>query len=469
LYNGKNFDLKLDILSSANVTGHILYNVNQIVDCVEKYNKIRYAQQHGGSLDVTQISALFNGIKNLVEINKPGKGMLFLVNGGLGVKIKNFAFSVRNISNIGLKPYIDTGFSLSSYIVSSTLAPLVSNSSKLVNGDSSEGIKITTDTLRYPKLESTRDELVSAIQWLVSTLENFGVEVSSEVKTNYEGIANALINLAKDNGATDEEIKNAVSQLNDKNLQQLITNFVNNMLKKETSFVNNESALVLKGVNYTEISLGTSYQIIDNLFIGGVVKYLIGKTVYYNFKVFQQKDEISFKDISGLENKLVRNSQAVGIDIGTIYKLPTPMVETSVGLVIKNLIEPEFALASTDEKLKIPRQVSIGISGKLFKMVSLSIDYDMNKIETFVEGYNVQNLGLGLEINSPFLPLLRVGYIKNLAYEDDQLYTFGLGIKIFMLNIDIVGGLYPKETKISKDLTLFANNLSLGLTLGLAF
>jgi hypothetical protein len=469
LYDGKIFDLKLDILASANFTGNILYNVNQIVDCVEKYNKIRDAQQYGGALDVTQISALFNGIKNLVEINKPGKGVIIQSDGGIAVKIKNFALSVRNVSNIGLKPYIDTGFSLSTYTVTSTPDTLVLSSLKFADGGSYEGVEITTDTLKYPQLESTRNELVNAIGWIVSTLENFGVEISSEVKSNYEGIANALINLAKDNGVSDEEIKNAVTQLNDKNLQELITTFVNNMLNKNSSFVNNESALVLKGVNYTEILLATSYEIIDNLLLGAVVKYFIGKTVYYNFKVFQEKDTIDFNDITEFGNKLVRNSQAVGIDVGTIYKLPVSMVETSVGLVIKNLLEPEFALASTDEKLKLPRQVSIGVSGKLLKIISLNIDYDLNKIETFVEGYDVQNLGLGLEINPPFLQSLRVGYIKNLAYENDQLYTFGLGIKIFVVNIDIVGAVYPQETKISKDLTLFANNLSIGFTLGVTF
>jgi len=118
LYGGKNFDLKLDILAGANFTGNILYNINQIVDCVEKYDKIREAQQQGGSLDVTQISALFNGIKNLVDINKPGKGILIQADGSLCAKIKNYALSVRNASTIGLKPYIDTGFSLATNVVS---------------------------------------------------------------------------------------------------------------------------------------------------------------------------------------------------------------------------------------------------------------------------------------------------------------------------------------------------------------
>jgi len=466
LYGGKNFDLKLDILAGANFTGNILYNINQIVDCVEKYDKIREVQRQGGSLDVTQISALFNGIKNLVDINKPGKGILIQADGSLCAKIKNYAFSVRNASTIGLKPYIDTGFSLATNVVSTSSFNSVL---KFTNGDNYEGIKIVTDTLKYPQLEETRDELVNAIGWLIETLENFGVEVPSEIKNNREGIANALINLAKENDASDEEIKNAVSQLNDKNLQEVITNFVNNMLNKNSTFMNNDSALVLKGVNYTEISLGTSYEVINNLFIGVVVRYLIGKTVYYNFKIFQEEDEINFNDIIDLNNKLVKNSQAVGIDVGSIYKLPIPVVETSVGLVIKNLLEPEFGLASTDEKLKIPRQVSVGVLGKFLKMLSLSISCDLNKIETFVEGYNVQNLGLGLEINLPFLAALHLGYIKNLAYENDQLYTFGLRLKILALNIDVVGALYPQETKISQDFTLFTKNLSLGFTLGLAF
>jgi len=463
LYGGENFDFKLDLLLGANFTGNILYNANQIIESAKKYEKIREAQQQNGSIDVVQIAALFNGIKNLVDINKPGKGMIANVNGGLGFKIKNFAFSVKNVTNIGLKPFVDTGFSLSTNTTSS-LAPNLKFASSVYRG-----ITITTDTLNDPNLADEREQLEQVIGWLIDTLEDFGVDIPSDIKNNPEGIANALINLALENGFSETEISNAISQLKDENLQSLINNFLKNMLNKNSSFTNNNSGLVLKGINYTEFALGYSHNVWDNLLVGGSLKYIIGKTIYYDFKVFQEQDQINFDDLKDIENKLTKNVQSIGLDLGTIYKLPTPVVETNVGLVIKNLLEPQFELAGTDEKLKLPRQVKLGVSGKLYKILTLDIDYDLNEVETIVEGYKIKNLALGLELNPPIFPSLRLGYMKNLAYEDDQLYTLGLGIKIWVINLDIVGAVNPKETKISEDTTLFANNLSLGLTLGFKF
>lgn len=468
LYGGNNFDLKLDLLGSINFTGNILYNANQIIESAEKYEQIRKAQQQGGSIDITQIATFFNGIKNLVEINQPGKGMLGQINGAFGVKIKNFAFSVKNVTNIGLKPSIDPGFSLSTTTTLSSAPNFVLKSLKFVNG-TNEGIIITTDTLRYPDLQDERDQLVNSINWLISTLESLGVVIPEDVKNNKEGIANALINLAKDNGVSNDEIRNAVSQLNDPYLQNLIGQFISNIYNPQSSFNNNDSGLVLKGINYTEVAIGYSQKVTEFLIVGGKLKYLFGKTLYYDFKVFQEHETIDFNDLQELENKLTKNVSSIGLDVGTIYKLPVPSIETNVGLVIKNLIEPQFDFPSTDEKLTFQRQLTLGVSSKLYKVLTLAVDYDLNKTKTLVDGYDIQNFSVGLEINPPILPVLRLGYLKNLAMDNDQLYTIGLGIKILVLNFDLVCAFNTQETKINKDLTLPTNNLSLGITLGMKF
>ncbi|MCX7716358.1 MAG: DUF5723 family protein, partial [Endomicrobia bacterium] len=308
LFDGNNFDLKLDLLGGINFTGNILYNANQIIETTEKYEKIRQAQQQGGQVDITQIAAFFNGIRNLIEINQPGKGLLAQINGGVGIKVKNFAFSVRNITNIGLKPSIDTGFSLSTNTAfSPSPSNFLTNSLKFTNSGSSQGIIITTATLNYPELQSTRDQLVNAVDWLLETLEDLGVKIPPDVKNNPVGVANALINLAKDNGISNVDIQNAVSQLNDPTLQDLINNFILNIYNSQSSFNTNDSGLVLKGINYTEIAFGYSHQVINNLLIGGKLKYLFGKTLYYNFKVFQEQDEIDFSDLQDIENKITKN------------------------------------------------------------------------------------------------------------------------------------------------------------------
>lgn len=468
LYGGNNFDLKLDLLASLNFTGDILYNANQIIETKEKYDQIIQAQQQARSIDITQIAAFFNGIKNLVEINQPGKGLLGQLNGSLGIKIKNFAFSVRNVTNIGLKPSIDPGFSLSTNTALSSAISPISKTLKFANV-SNEGIIITTNTLNYPELEDTRNELINVTDWLIYTLEYLGVEIPNDIKNNKEGIANALINLAKDNGVSDSEIRSAVSQLNDPYLQNLIDNFINNIYNSQNSFNNNNSAIKFKGINYTEIALGYSQKVIENLIVGAKLKYLFGKTIYYDFKVFQQQEEIDFKDLQNIENKLIKNVSSIGLDVGAIYKLPIPIIDTNLALAIKNLIEPQFDFDVSEEKLTFQRQLTLGFAIKPSKIFTLGIDCDLNKVKTLVEGYDIKNFSLGLEINPPILPILRLGYLKNLEMNNDQLYTFGLGIKILTLNFDLVCAFNTQETKINKDITLPTNNLSLGITLGMKF
>lgn len=473
LYGDKMFDLKLDLLSNLNFTGNILYNINNIIENSDKFEKILQSQQEGTSIDIVQISSLLFAIKNLVEIDKPGKGMLVGINGGMSVKFKNFAFGVRNVTDIGLKPRVDTNFYLGS--ISTYSSNFAMNNISVLkftetnNPSNAEGIVLTTSTLKYENLASVRDDLAeNVLPWLINELEKMNVKVPQEIKDNLEGIANTLINLSVDNGASEKDVKNAVEQLKDPSLQKLISDILHKATTSAT-LEHNESGLTLKGVNYTELILGYSYSIFNNIHFGMSIKYLIGKTFYYNFKIFQKNRAIDFKDITDLENKLIRNSQAIGLDLGAIYKLPIPVVEVNLGLLVKNLIEPYFNLPNTDEKLKLPRQVKLGAMGS-FKILKFGLDLDLNKAETFVEGYNIQNVALGVEVIPPIiLPSLRLGYLKNLAYESDQIFSVGLGFKIFIVNFDLCCAFNSQKTRINKDFVLPTSNLFLGLSLGVEF
>lgn len=475
LYGRGIVDVKLDLLTNLNFTGNILYNISNIIDSVEKLNNIKESQREGKEIDIVEIFTLLNTIKNLIEINKPAKGMLVGLNGGVAVRVKNFAFSVRNVTNIGLKPQVDTNFYLGPINTSLSNNQVINKFNVLkfaeesVTTQEGGGIVLTTATLKYENLLAIRDKLVNEVlPWLIKELEKMNVEIPQEIRDNLEGIANALINSAIDKGASEQDVKTAVDQLGDPYFQSLISTTIQKTAAS-TTLDQNESGFVIKGVNYTELALGYSYYLFDSLHVGASVRYLIGKTLYYNFKVFQEKEEIDFKDIVDLENKLTRETQAVGLDVGAIYKLPLPIIETNVGLVIKNLIEPQFILPKTSEKLKLSRQLKLGAMGN-FKILKFGFDLDLNKVETFVEGYYIQNVSLCLEVNPPIiLPSLRLGYLKNLAYENDQLFTAGLGFKIFVANLDFVCGFNPQRIKITEDFTLPTSNLFLGLNLGVEF
>lgn len=470
LYGDRFIDIKLEILGNLNFTGNILLNIANIINNFEKFNKIQQSQHQGQNIDIVQIACLFDAIKNLIEIDKPGKGVMLGGSGGLLVKVKDFGLSIRNITEIGLKPHVDTNFYLGP-TSSPSFSPSLANFSVLKFVDdnaNSSGVKLTTATLKYENLYSTRDDLVkNVLPWLIDELEKMNIEIPQEIKDNLEGIANALINSAIDNGASPEDVNTAVNQLKDPYLQSLISNILHKSTT-QTTLQENESGLILKGINYTELSLGYSYSIFNELQIGVGIKYFAGKTFYYNFKVFKEKKQIDFTDISSLEEKLIMDSRAIGLDFGAVYKLPLPIIETKVGLVIKNLIEPYFNLPKTNEKLKFSRQLKLGVLGN-FKILKFGFDLDLNPAETFIKGYNIQNFSLGVEIKPPILPSLRLGYIRNLAFSNDQIFTAGLGFKFFVINFDLFGAFSPESVKINRDFTLPVNNLFLGLNLGVEF
>ncbi|MCX7940180.1 MAG: conjugal transfer protein TraF [Endomicrobia bacterium] len=473
LYGGRKFDLKIDLAAGWSFTGDILHNVNQIIDSAQKYEQIREAQQQGRPINITQLAAFFNGIKNLLDISQPGKGVIAQFNGGVGVKIKNFAFSVRNFTDIGLKPLIDDNFFLGSVNVSTptSSAPNVVRS-LFFSGNTSGGVVITTDTAPAdPELIQARNKLKNnVVPWVINELEKLGVQIPQEVKNNPEGIANALINLAVQQNVSKQEIIDAVNLLAEREFQDFISGYLNRIHQQAQSFSDNNSGVIFRGINYTEIAFGYSHKFFDRLLIGGSLKYFIARTLYYHLKVFQEEEELEADFLrETISKRLAKTYTAFGLDLGAIYKLPIPVVETNVGLVIKNLIEPTFDIEDTREKIKIPRQAKLGVSGTLWKRITLGIDYDLNKVETLVPGYDVQNIAVGLQLDPPILPTLRLGYLRNLRQDNDFLYTAGLGIKILLLNIDIVGALRPEEVRMKEGSSPFPSSAVVGLTLGMRF
>ncbi|MFQ3675539.1 MAG: conjugal transfer protein TraF, partial [Endomicrobiia bacterium] len=253
-----------------------------------------------------------------------------------------------------------------------------------------------------------------------------------------------------------------------------IKNFLDNKDKYgKNIFSNNQSGLLFKGLNVTELNLSYAREIfLPKLYVGGSIKYLIGTSIYYNFLVFNEQEKLDFDDVVNLQKKVTKNSNALTLDLGTIYQLPIPIqekiVKPQVGLVLKNLIEPEFELAGTSEKLKLPRQAKVGSSVELLRMFTLAVDYDLLKTETFVPGYNNQNLALGVEFKLPILLSLRAGYLKNLAMTEEEMFTGGIGFRIFALNIDLSAAIGNQNIKI-EETYMVPTGLALALGIRLDF
>jgi hypothetical protein len=471
LYGGKNVSVNIDLSGGYNFSGSILNNINSIIDTAQKFEKIKDAQKTGSGIDVTQINLLFKAIKNLNDISSLGNGVLVDINGGVAVKIKNFGFGVRNYTMLGARPEIDTSFYLGSGTVNTSSIIKLSQGTKFVEGiESFSGITIPQNsTGPVPsELSDTQIQLVKIIDdFIKPQLESLGVTIPSDLTT--EQIANALINVAVANNVDTQEIKDAVKTLSDTDFQRIISQLISDKFNTKNVFTDNKSSLVFKGLNVTELNFSYSQEMfLPKLYLGGSLKYLIGTAMYKNYLVFNETDKLDFNDLSSLQQKITKNSNAITLDIGAMYELPLPVVNARTGVVIKNLLEPQFDLPETEQKLKLPRQVTFGISADVWKRIILAIDYDLLKTETFVEGYYKQNLGLGLEVDLPVLPTVRIGYVKNVVMDKEELLTCGIGIKLFILYWDITAALSTNSVNIDEK-TAVPYNASLSTTLSFRF
>ncbi|MBI2931590.1 MAG: conjugal transfer protein TraF [Planctomycetes bacterium] len=162
------------------------------------------------------------------------------------------------------------------------------------------------------------------------------------------------------------------------------------------------------------------------------------------------------------------------IDLGAAVS-PLPWV--TVGLSARNLIPMEFDFASPSlvDKFQIDPQVKVGLGFTPLGMLRLGIDADLNEIDLdMIQGLRSQVLAGGFEVD--LLPVrLRGGVFANLGAPDPQpVYTFGVGLNLMVLTVDVFGQMAATKEQIEQASTLNASDsvfvpsrLSAGATVGL--
>ena len=80
---------------------------NQLSDLASKFSQIQSAQTNGTDLDASTMGAFFEGLKEISELNNPGKGVLVETAVGLNFRFRRYAFSVNNFTSIGADPNVD--------------------------------------------------------------------------------------------------------------------------------------------------------------------------------------------------------------------------------------------------------------------------------------------------------------------------------------------------------------------------
>ncbi len=213
------------------------------------------------------------------------------------------------------------------------------------------------------------------------------------------------------------------------------------------SFADNNSRLLFKGIAVAEVPLTWGRRISDEFSVGANLKYMKARVYNTSVKVFNT----DFGDALDKARNDYKDSQNFGVDLGMLYRYGDTL---RAGLVGRNLNSPKFdmkpLLAGDDDYLKEKAQVRAGVAYKPVSYVTLALDYDLTKNDTTVsDSYKSQNLGAGVEVNVFKVVQLRAGAYKNMTQSDiGVVYTAGLGLNLWAVNLDLGAAMSPKSTTV---------------------
>jgi len=199
----------------------------------------------------------------------------------------------------------------------------------------------------------------------------------------------------------------------------------------------------LTGLAYTSIPVAYAHQFNTRwgrLDLGGAFNVMPGYT--FDKKISIDTESGAIKD--ELDDAEEYNT-SFGVDVGLFYE-PQNMQNLSFGLVAKNINTPKFDTCSGEE-LEVKPQVRGGVAYDLFgDKITLALDADLTKNETFIPDYYSQFVGGGIKYQ-PFGWLsLRGGAMQNIQESQvGTIFTTGFGFGFKQFQLDLAGQYSTKQ------------------------
>jgi hypothetical protein len=216
------------------------------------------------------------------------------------------------------------------------------------------------------------------------------------------------------------------------------------------TFDQNTSSLLFRGIAVAEIPLTYGRAITEDFSIGGNIKFMKARVYNSEVKIFNN----DFGDALDKARDDYADSQNFGIDLGLLYRFGDDL---RVGLVGRNLNSPRFDMknpltGAIDDHITEKPQVRTGVAYKPLGFITLAADLDLTRNDTTVGGdYKSQNLGAGIELSLLKILQLRGGIYTNIAKSDiGPVFTAGLGLNLWLVNLDVGASLAGKSAKIDE-------------------
>ena len=433
----KGLDIQIPLGVSMETTEGLINEVDDLGEIAETVSEIQRKQSEGEDLDSELMREFTKSINELDDLNKSGLGLILDVNAGLNIRYGNLGIGVINITELAADPHLDLdniGLGVSTGTVTDALNALCVDIRDDTEGDS-EGFLDS-----YPKLQE-----------LAQRIKNSLDAIGSPDKGSWDNqkIAEELVIAGKLARLSNDEIEAVANEIVE-GLEQWAP-------LGGAGFSDNETIVRLNGIMLFEVPVTFARELpwLKNLYVGGNFKFMHGTVGYAEFEVFSEEDlmESLYKDYKNY----TKASTTVGVDIGALYDLKESL-GARFGMVVRNLTYPSFsqpkqAKEAGLDKYVIEPQVRIGVAYWPLNFITLSADLDLTNNKTVLPGYQSRMLSLGAEVNvlnRAWLNLaLRGGFMDNLAESYGGMFTAGLGLNIFHVNLDFAGAISTKSTRIA--------------------
>lgn len=345
------------------------------------------------------------------ELNKPGQGFLVNANAGLSFAVGSVNVFANNFTYMNLDPVGDD-----------RNMAVNSGASAITNTVGSGVLGAPTNT--------TLANNIATQPWWVAGAGNAALQADNFVWLAEQGGANTA----------------------DPAIQQTIMIMAQNLAGGTATVQNNQTGVIINGLIVNEIGVSYSKEFLDiigqTLSIGGNFKILDGQT-YYNYIKYSSLEGTGdlMKNVNNKEN--TKATTTFGVDVGALVSFSEIF---KGGVTIRNLNSPKFAYAGPGD-ITLDPQVRAGVAANLSSLLTLAADYDVTKNKSsLLKGYESQMFGMGAEVNLIGALKLRVGTVQNMASkESSSALTYGLGLNLLLLDLDLGGTLANNKIQVEKD------------------
>ena len=214
--------------------------------------------------------------------------------------------------------------------------------------------------------------------------------------------------------------------------------------------LDNQTSIVGRGFGAVEVPVSYGYALNDNFSLGVTAKVLFGRVYGTQVWAFNDSNTEIIQDTLDSSN----DSVALGLDLAAMYRIP----KWQFALVGHNLNSPRFdgydqsvPINGTNQVIHVPDvvldpQVTLGAAWFPFKRLMLASDFELLETGTLVNGYDLQRLSFGTELDLS-LVALRLGTYRNIAESDyGWVLTGGLGLNLWALSVDLGAAISIDDT-----------------------